>query len=159
MSEKRSTGFTLVELMVTLAIFAILAALAAPSFIGILEKRRLVGAAEGLFADLQFAKAEAIKRNQTIRVQVTTGINWCYGLDDDPGTACDCNTGDCELGATSRNITSGKFENIQLVNGSVVEFEPVRGMPDTNASFQFRIGNGGIVKNVTVSSIGRIKMD
>ncbi|MBN2843669.1 MAG: GspH/FimT family pseudopilin [Sedimentisphaerales bacterium] len=159
MPVKRFAGFTLVELMVTLAVFAILAALAAPSFNGILEKRRLVGAAEGLFADLQFAKAEAIKRNRTIRLQVTTGNTWCYGLDDDAGTACDCNSNACELGSTSRNITSSEYENIQLVNGSVVEFEPVRGMPDTTATFQFRIGDGGDVKNVTVSSIGRIKMD
>ena len=58
-------GITLVEVLVVVAIISILAAIAAPSFIGQLQQQRVEGAAEGLVAAMQNAKAEAIKRNTT----------------------------------------------------------------------------------------------
>ncbi len=53
MKNIKSKGFTLIELMITIAVLAILAAIALPSFQGTLERRQLVGAAENLYADLQ----------------------------------------------------------------------------------------------------------
>ena len=64
----RQRGFTLVELLVTLSVLAILAGLAAPSFIQLLEKRA-VNAQVNAFADaLRLARSEALKRGRAVRV-------------------------------------------------------------------------------------------
>ena len=71
-------GFTVIELMVVVAIMAILAALAAPSFTPIIERWRVRQAVEGLQSSLYYARSEAIKRggNVTIRKE-STGANGC----------------------------------------------------------------------------------
>jgi len=61
-------GFTLVELMVTVAVVGILATVAVPSMVGFVNTSRLAGASEELTASLQLAKSEAIRRNRTVTV-------------------------------------------------------------------------------------------
>ncbi|OUR73997.1 hypothetical protein A9Q78_01905 [Methylophaga sp. 41_12_T18] len=149
------------ELMITVSVLAILAALALPSFQSVLDNRRLAGAAENLFADLQYARSESIKQNEEIRLQVTSGINWCFGVDDEVGVSCDCNSNACEVGDILKNTTASAYSNIQMSAGNVVEFEPRQGFPSPSATYTytFRIGASGKVKTVTVNPIGRIKMD
>lgn len=61
-SRPASQGFTLVELVTTVAVLAILVAIAAPSFREILESQRMRAAAFDLMADLTLARNEALKR-------------------------------------------------------------------------------------------------
>jgi type IV fimbrial biogenesis protein FimT len=61
--RRGATGFTLIELMVTLAVMAILLALAVPSFQLASNVNRLAGGANEIMAGLQLARAEAIHRN------------------------------------------------------------------------------------------------
>ena len=61
-------GFTLVELMVTLSVMAILAAIAAPSFSEALLGTRLSSYANNLASTAFFARSEAIKRNAIVTV-------------------------------------------------------------------------------------------
>lgn len=157
--RQKQTGFTLMELMIVIVIVAILAALALPSFKSVLERRRLVGATENLFSDLQYARSEAIKRNETIRFQVTTGANWCFGIDDDDGAACDCNANACEVDGLPKNVVSNSYTNIQMTAGGVVEFDPRQGLPDTARTYTFRIGSSGSTKSVNINSIGRVQME
>jgi len=159
MAHPDQSGFTLLELMITLAILAILAAIALPSFQSVLEGRRLVGAAENLFADLQFARSESIKRNEVIRFQATTGANWCFGIDDDDGSTCDCTSGACEVDTVPKNVVAADYTDIQMSAGGVVEFDPRQGMPDTAQTYTFRVGAAGRTKSVTVNAIGRVEMD
>ena len=55
--------------MVTVAIFAILAALAGPSFTPLIERWRVRSAAEDLTATIYFARSEAIKRGGQVAIQ------------------------------------------------------------------------------------------
>lgn len=61
-------GFTLVELVITIAVVAILVALATPSFTSVINSNRLTAQANNLVADLQLARSEAVRRNRTVRV-------------------------------------------------------------------------------------------
>ena len=99
--SRDSCGFTLIELMVAVTIVAIFAAIGIPSFSGLIDRYRLKGAADALHAEVQFARTEAIRRNQEVYLVFGTGTGSCWGI----GTAADST---CEA-ADIRNRTTGAF--------------------------------------------------
>ena len=62
------SGFSLIELMVTIAIAAILATLAAPSFTRFIDDNAIRGACEELRNSLSLARAEAIRGSRLVHV-------------------------------------------------------------------------------------------
>jgi type IV fimbrial biogenesis protein FimT len=66
MGGRRTSGFTLLELMLTLSIVAVIVALAIPNFREFILNSRLTGAANDLLASVQLARSEAIKRQRTV---------------------------------------------------------------------------------------------
>jgi type IV fimbrial biogenesis protein FimT len=75
----RKKGFTLVELLITIALMAVISALAVPSFQMLLLKNRISFENERIFETLYYIRTEAIKRNNQ--------VSWCPssdGLDCDP---------------------------------------------------------------------------
>jgi type IV fimbrial biogenesis protein FimT len=79
---KRYSGFTLVELMVTLAVAAILATLAIPSFWNIIQNNRATTEANELVSALHFARSEAIKRATRVSLCPSTNQTGCTGGTD-----------------------------------------------------------------------------
>lgn len=76
---KSRNGFTLIELIVTLTIAGILIAIAAPAMRTFILSQRLTTQANGLIADFNLARSEAIKRANKTGVCVSnTGTN-CSG--------------------------------------------------------------------------------
>ena len=70
-SRRRLTnprGFTIIELMVVMGIFAILTAIAVPQFNAMQPKFRLDGAARQVFSELMSARAKAVNENTTYTV-------------------------------------------------------------------------------------------
>ena len=74
-----ASGFTLVELMVTLAVAAILMALAVPSFTSVINGNRLTSTANELVSSLQLARSEALRRNTQVRVCRSLNGTSCAG--------------------------------------------------------------------------------
>lgn len=72
-------GFSLIELMVTAAVLAILAAVAMPSLIGVVNNNRLASGTNELIAALQQARMEAIRRNGSVSVCRSTNGASCAG--------------------------------------------------------------------------------
>lgn len=70
---RRQSGFTLVELMIAIAIAALLAAFAIPNFMDWLPKYRLRSAVDELFSDLQNAKMEAIRSGSACGISFAAG--------------------------------------------------------------------------------------
>jgi type IV fimbrial biogenesis protein FimT len=118
-------GFTLVELMITLGVVAILASLALPSYRTIIEKRQVTRGAEEFAAFLSVAKGQAVKLNEDLAVSYTFGGDgWCMGYQ--AGQAwCDC---------TQTDETAADFCGIDYDrNGSITQDEK-RVFSDTDFS-------------------------
>lgn len=92
MTRDRSRGMTLVELLVTLAIVALLVLASVPAFTGAVTNSRIRANGESLMTGIQFAKSEAVARNARVRFQLTStldascvvaanGANWVVKLD------------------------------------------------------------------------------
>lgn len=77
-APKAVAGFTLIELMVTLAVVAITLAIGVPSFQGVVSDNRLTGAANNLIGALNVARSEAIKRGRSV-VLTPVGSDWSTG--------------------------------------------------------------------------------
>ena len=84
----RQTGFTVTELMVVVAIVAILLGVGVPSYRYITNAYRMSAEVNGLLGDLQYARSEAIKEGQTVTICVSTegatcargtNVNWGSG--------------------------------------------------------------------------------
>lgn len=72
-------GFTLIELMITLAVLAIVISLAIPSFVTFINNNRTTSATNDLIASFNLARTEAIKRNGTLLIQSKNGTDWSDG--------------------------------------------------------------------------------
>jgi type IV fimbrial biogenesis protein FimT len=73
----RAPGFTLVELMVTMAVVGILAAIAAPAMTSLINGNRLSGTTGELTASLQLARSEAVRRSAPVTICGTTDGATC----------------------------------------------------------------------------------
>jgi type IV fimbrial biogenesis protein FimT len=151
-----SAGFTLVELVVTLIVLAIIASLAAPAFSELLERRRLIGAAEALYAQVLFARSESIKQSQPFFVETTGsgGAPWNVVVRDG-------------VDEVYRLESQAFRDRVQLTaapaSPDVFGFDPVRGLTvddageSTSALFQVSLDPDRVME-IRVNPIGRIRI-
>lgn len=66
--NKKQAGFTLVELMVTLTVAAILLSIAVPSFTTFIQNNRITSATNLVVAHLQYARSEAVSKGLAVNV-------------------------------------------------------------------------------------------
>ena len=103
--ESRQLGMTMVELLVTISIAAVLATIAAPSMVSTMNDIRQKSAANLIASDLNFARGEAIKRNMRVLICATnaggtgcetTSPSWLAGwvvcIDSDSDGVCDASS-------------------------------------------------------------------
>jgi type IV fimbrial biogenesis protein FimT len=74
---RRAGGFSLVELMVTLAVVAILAAVATPSLVSVVNNNRLAAQSNEMVASLQIARSEAVRMNAQVSLCRSTNGTSC----------------------------------------------------------------------------------
>jgi prepilin-type N-terminal cleavage/methylation domain-containing protein len=161
MGPRGPKGFTLIELMVAIAILAILVTLAAPSFNSFIDKYRVKRAADTVSAFLINAKSEAIKRNTAVRAVFQSaggGATWCAGMTT--AASCDCMVANaCQIDGADRLVRGGDYKGIVLespADGAVFSFTPLRGTVNSGNA-QVRSVDGLQVR-VRVSGTGRIRL-
>lgn len=76
--HQSASGFTLIELMVTVALAAVLALVAAPNLSAFKRNAELTSATNALVAAISTGRSEALKRNYNVFV-MTTSVNWGDG--------------------------------------------------------------------------------
>lgn len=81
--KKNEKGFTLVEMMVTVAILAILLAVAAPSLQTVMVNMQIRSVSESLMTGLQSARSEALRRNTQVSFWMVNGTTAACALDDE----------------------------------------------------------------------------
>jgi type IV fimbrial biogenesis protein FimT len=80
---KTERGFSLMEIMVAVAIVAILAAMAVPNIIGWRTQRRFAVAVSGVHEAIKVARSSAIKDNSTVVIQFQLPNGYRVFADDD----------------------------------------------------------------------------
>jgi type IV fimbrial biogenesis protein FimT len=121
-----ASGFTLIELMVTLSVLAILAVLAAPSFADFIDKYRLRGAVDDAVSLISNARAEAVKNDRDVSIAFGgTTADWCVGANaaveptggnEALGAApCNCTTtNSCQVGGQTLALAQGTHDGVTV---------------------------------------------
>jgi type IV fimbrial biogenesis protein FimT len=159
--KKTQSGLTLLELLITITIASILAAIAGPSFSALLKNNRLSADSNDLLADLALARSEAAKRGVRVTLCASntgtscSGANWADGriVFVDRGTAGTVDAGDEILRVTSalrgpdRLLTAASF-----TNNNYVQYRP-KGAADSTGTFTLCAGTSS--RTITINTTGR----
>jgi len=128
-TSNRDEGFTLIEMMVTIAVLTIIIAVAVPSFTAFLEKTRLRGAADALSSQFALARAEAVRADRSVTLLVDGDDDaWCsgarqfveagvLGITSATGSAsCDCATkpAECVVAGNRSVVVSTDYPGVLL---------------------------------------------
>jgi type IV fimbrial biogenesis protein FimT len=168
--RRTRAGFTLLELMITLTVLAILATLGVPTMQGMLERNRLKSAAQAVMEDLQWMRSEAIRRNRTLSFVIDPDA-WCYGITAED--TCDCRLTDsnaadaCVLETAGtpvlKRVGGRDFQGVQVVSITSslkspprLVFEPRRATAPSFGSLTIDSPAGAQLR-VVLSKLGRVR--
>lgn len=161
---KTSTrGFTLIELMIVVAVTGVVMTSAVPSLGSLIDTRRIDGAASQLASDLQFARAEAVSRNQAVRVsfQPDAGVAACYMVHTGSADQCQCSaSGSARCDGDAQAIKAVVLDAEQRIslhaNVDSVLFDPVHGTASPAATLRISGAQGRTVQHA-VNIMGRVR--
>ncbi|MBW2005451.1 MAG: GspH/FimT family pseudopilin [Deltaproteobacteria bacterium] len=163
----KKNGFTLIELIVAIAIMGIAAAIAIPGFSRWLPNYRLRSAARDVYSNMQLAKMGAVRANMTWRIVFDTGAGSYSLWSPGPNGDWDGGTGDDEQVRPTVDLSSYE-SGVAYGHGNATDDIPGNGAPPADdityasdvAVFNSRgTGSGGYVylennKNTTTYAIG-----
>lgn len=139
MKRFNKTGFTLLELIIVVAILGIVSAIAAPNYMNYMAERRLKGAARMVMSDLMAARQKAVSQNINVTVAFTSSYTYTV-------------TGE----ATARDIRKEYYDVALTASGNPI-FYP-RGTA-FGTTVTVTSSKTGVSKYVKAASTGRVKID
>ena len=145
-ADKR--GFTLVEMMIVIALLAIIAAIAAPNFQTYMAQRRLNGAARQVMTDLMDARMKAVSENNQFKVFFLDTHQYKV-LDDENNNGTE-DTGEASV---TKDIQSN-YPGVTLSASAHPIFYPRGTAWGTTVTLTNTSGS----KSVSVSTAGRVKI-
>ncbi|WIT10598.1 GspH/FimT family pseudopilin [Paucibacter sediminis] len=134
-------GMTLVELMVTLVVVAILMAVAVPGAVDLFRRLRIEGVANELGTDLQYARSESIRRREDVTL-VSSADGSSYRL----------------KGLTSGIVlkTVDLPSGASLSQGVTIRFESLRGSAAATGSIDVTVSGTTAKLTLAVDEVGRV---
>lgn len=164
----RTGGFTLVELVITLAVLAVLVAIAAPSFQNFFEKARLRAAADDVASMIATARGEAVKVDRTVAISLqVAGGAWCAGAmqpaASEPGqlapvaVACDCaeSPDTCTVSDRQMLVSSADYRDVTLQAGGEFIVDGKLGTTGTLEPVSFTFSSPRYTLQMDVSPMGQ----
>jgi len=154
----RARGFTLFELMITVAVAAIVMSFGVPSFIGLIENNRAVAHTNDLVTSLNIGRSEAVRRGAPVVLcSSTDGATCAASTDWSSGWVVRSSAGDVLRAWPARSggagILSGNVTQIQFqARGSLAAGTP----PQLQLRLPHCKGTQG--RDVTVNMAGRISV-
>lgn len=156
-------GLTLIELMVSIAILALLATAALPSFDAFLQRRQVLGLSSQLVTDLQLLRGLALARQEALRLTVRTpasGAGGCYLVHTGAAEACSCSgeTMSCSGAELLRGFALPADSRLRLrANVASMRLDPRQGTVSPTGSIEVVGGDGRALKHV-VNLMGRVRL-
>jgi len=143
-------GFTVVEMMVAMGIFAIMTAIAVPSYLSTQPGLRLNGAAREVLGKLMWARAKAVELNTTYTVTFPTSSTFQIFNDANGNGSADAGEWNqtIDIQTDYPGITFSKSGSDPIFNG--------RGT--ASGSTTITVSNGGSTRTVTVSATGNVRV-
>jgi prepilin-type N-terminal cleavage/methylation domain-containing protein len=155
-------GFTVVELLVTVSIVAVLLGLAVPSFRDLFERQRLETVADTIISDLRAARAEAISRGpeDSLMVEFTTASgSWSYTVTDAGGTVFLQRTSDDLYGASVvMTVANTAFGDTDLDGKRDFSLDALRGLALDGAGAITLTSSSGYDISVVRNLLGKVDM-
>ena len=157
-SSVNQRGFTLIELMITLFIIAITAAIAVPSYKTFIDNNKVKNAAMQLQSGLMYARSEAIKRNEAIYLVPSGGSStgWANGWSI---TTSVKSHADCKADAEDCLKIIPAASGVKVVNAAPTEITYNKQGRTTSATFELcDEDNEATKRTITISSTGASKV-
>jgi type IV fimbrial biogenesis protein FimT len=150
------SGFTFLQLLVGLAILVALSVIGVPGLTVFMQDSRLKSSAENFYTDMQWARAEAVRNNTDVYVDLRSGSSWCYGFKK--GSSCNCNiAGDCSEKSINSTTNGSVVMNVSGITGNTIKFNSGRGTVDgQSGAAVFSIGSRTV--NVEINPVGRVRI-
>ena len=173
-NKSTSVGFTLIELMVTVALAAIILTQAVPSFNALVQNNRLISQKNEFISTLNLARSEALKRGTRVTVCASSDQKTCDTTDWEKGwivfsdrnadAVLDSGTGACLASEDCLiRVNNGLNEGNSLsarksgaaADAGFIQYTP-RGAVDSAATFTFCDNRGAPNARATnINNLGR----
>lgn len=150
--SSHQAGLSLIELLVVVVIIGVVAIVSLPNIAEIREIYRLRTAAQGLFVDLQRARAAAITERNRYHISLVDSASYQIHDDDNNNNAEDDGAGSIVV----RPVYGEDVGSTISMNSAQVTFLPTGRVLDLVTTYFTVTSDGGLSRQVQVSTVGRI---
>ncbi|MCP3892120.1 MAG: prepilin-type N-terminal cleavage/methylation domain-containing protein [Desulfobulbaceae bacterium] len=151
---KNCQGFSLIEMVIIVAIIGILSAVAIPNMIGWRGEAQLSGAARNFYSDMQLARLKAIREAEDISILIDP-LNNSYSIFIDSNSDSIHDAGEAMV--VSKDMKSGINIVSTTFAGDRTQFDS-RGRPNITGRVTFQNISGTVIE-VSLNPIGRIRIE